>query len=404
MPEITSLNTLVVDDDSFALELFVDVLEELGVSNCKTALSGKAALEIVTESSQQNAFDFIICDLEMPDMDGLELLRRLAEADYSGKVAIISGVESDVLKMATDLGEAHNLDVIGAVQKPIKQAALSAMLTQVASAQPRQSINRITYPISAEDIQFALDNDEFTLFYQPKIEVKSQRVYGAEALIRWFSSKYDGIVGPDHFITVAEEAGLINALTQRVIERSIVDIKRWKQEGHAMRISINVSMRNLSQLDFASNLSKTLMREGVEPKDIMLEITESSLIEEATKVLEVLARLKMLGIGLSIDDFGTGYSSMGQLQKIPFVELKIDRSFVVGAGENASTRSILESSTTLAKQLQITSVAEGVETREDWDRIADLGIDIVQGYFVSKPLPAADFGPWVMQWAGIKDD
>jgi EAL domain-containing protein (putative c-di-GMP-specific phosphodiesterase class I) len=112
----------------------------------------------------------------------------------------------------------------------------------------------------------------------------------------------------------------------------------------------------------------------------------------------------MLGIGLSIDDFGTGYSSMGQLQKIPFVELKIDRSFVVGAGENASTRSILESSTTLAKQLQITSVAEGVETREDWDRIADLGIDIVQGYFVSKPLPAADFGPWVMQWAGIKDD
>ncbi|MCG8610968.1 MAG: EAL domain-containing response regulator [Pseudomonadales bacterium] len=405
MPDITQLNLMIVDDDEFAIELFLCALEELEIQTCETACSGQEALALVESRQTENPLDLIICDIEMPDMDGLALLRHLAEVDFDGKVAVISGLDSDILRMARDLGKAHNLDVLGAIQKPIQKEALALLLDQVINepfAPKSKPFGKRS--VSADAIQFGLDNDEFTLFFQPKVNVKSQCVFGAEALIRWFSSEFGGIVGPDEFIPQAEESSLINAITERVIDMSIQELKRFKAEGHRLKLSINVSMLNLSQLDFATNLAAKLKNEAIDPSDIILEITETALIRDATNVLEVLTRLKILGICLSIDDFGTGYSSMSQLQHIPFSELKIDRSFVYGAGENDSTRRILESSASLAQQLAIASVAEGVETREDWDRVSALGIDLVQGYFISKPLPPEDFSTWLREWNGLTEN
>jgi len=224
--------------------------------------------------------------------------------------------------------------------------------------------------------------------------VAERVMVGVESLVRWQDPER-GLMGPGALIPVAEESGLINDLTNAIFKAAMAQSGAWLAEGLDFKVSVNVSVENLDQFDFPDFVVDTAAREGVSPSSVILEVTESRIMADVLKPLEILTRLRMKGFGLSIDDYGTGASSMQQLRRIPFTELKIDREFVAGAPVDDEARAMLVSSVGLGKDLGLTTVAEGVETQEEWDLVAALGDDVVQGYFVAKPMSGEAIAGWI---------
>ena len=252
-------------------------------------------------------------------------------------------------------------------------------------------------PLDADHLRSAIANGSVYPHFQPKVDVASGKVVGVEALARWHD-KNSGVIMPGAFISLAERSGLIDALTDAVFKALLVHALEWQAEGFDLKLALNVSVNTLHRLDLPDALINASERFAVDPSCLILEVTESQLIQDVKVPLEILTRLRLKGIGLSIDDFGTGHSSLQQLKRIPFSELKIDRSFVNGASDNEASRAILEYSIDLARKFDMSIVAEGVETQADWNLIAELGCDTVQGYFVAPPMPAEDFADWALSW------
>jgi diguanylate cyclase (GGDEF)-like protein len=232
----------------------------------------------------------------------------------------------------------------------------------------------------------ALENDEFVLHYQPKVDLDTRRIVGLEALIRWASPEL-GLVPPMKFIPLMEETGLILDVGLWALRQATLDRKRWVDQGLAApRVAVNVSAVQLRKADFVATVEATL-RDGADPHGIDLEITESLIMEDIEGTLEKLHALRELGIELSIDDFGTGYSSLAYLAKLPAQTLKIDRAFVMTIVEDRSSMTVVSSMISLAHSLRMKVVAEGVETPEQARMLHLLHCDQMQGYLVSKPLP-----------------
>ena len=208
----------------------------------------------------------------------------------------------------------------------------------------------------------------------------------------------DGLVYPDRFIGVAEAHGLIDELTRAVFAAAIAQARAWRSGGPPLRIAVNLSMESLAALDIPDRLERDVLAAGIAPCDVTLEITESRFIENAAAMLDVLTRLRMKRFRLAIDDFGTGYSSLEQLRIVPFDELKIDRGFVHGAARDPRRRAIYDASLELAKRLGLTTVGEGVADEDDWRLLRDTGCNLAQGYFIAKPMPAADVAGWIEGW------
>ena len=195
-----------------------------------------------------------------------------------------------------------------------------------------------------------------------------------------------------------EEGGIINELTWVMLKKSAACCSRWRSAGLDATVSVNLSISSFSEIKFADRVTELVGRQNLDPRHMVLEITESAVTTEVGKALENLARLRMKGFGLSIDDYGTGYSSMQQLTRIAFTELKIDQSFVMNAAKDNSARVILESSLDMARKLKIASVAEGVETEADYELLRELGCDIAQGYLIARPMKYASLLGWSQAW------
>lgn len=246
----------------------------------------------------------------------------------------------------------------------------------------------------------ALERDEFLLHYQPRIDIASGRVVGMEALLRWQQPDV-GLVSPLEFIPIAEELGLILPIGEWVLGEVCRQTMAWRAAGQpALTVSANLSAMQFKNRRLPKTIAAILGSSGLPPANLELELTESMLVEDTEASAAMLAQLKEIGLKLSIDDFGTGYSSMEQLRRIPFAELKIDRAFVNGAGQNQKAKAILQSSAALGHNLGLSVVAEGAETQEDWDLLASLGVDVVQGYFIAKPMPVDGVLAWREKWNG----
>ena len=386
---------LVIDDDPFTLKLMRRILARQGFFEVTACASGQAALETI-DGWDDGADKLILCDLNMPEMDGVEFVRRLAERKFTGALILISGEDERVLQTATKLVRAHNLGILGYLRKPIASDQLRAMIEGWNPAADLAS-RRVKQSYAASQVHEAIARGEFVNVYQPKVEIATGKVVGVETLVRW-QHPVDGLVFPDRFVSVAEENGLIDDLTRVVLSAAFAQARRWKGRGLALRVAVNVSMDNLTSLDFPDFAAKAASEAGIEPRDAVLEVTEGRLMKDPLSPLDVLTRLRLKGFGLSIDDFGTGYSSLAQLRDLPFDELKVDRSFVHGAHSNDSVRAIFEASRSLARQLGLKMVAEGVEDRADWDFLCQTGCDMAQGYHVAKPMAAADIAGWIAGW------
>jgi len=219
-------------------------------------------------------------------------------------------------------------------------------------------------------------------------------VRGVEALARWKHPDL-GFVRPDHFISLAEREGLIHELTISVMERALGQAARWNARGLRLSMAINLSPRLLDSPALVHEITSLVSLHGLAPGQVVLEITESSVVNCLGGAIGVLAKLRLKGLGLSIDDYGTGFSSMQQLVRIPFSELKIDRSFVHEASRRPNLRVILQSALDMSRQLGLITVAEGIETMEDWRLLQACGCDVGQGYLIARPMPAEELQQWL---------
>lgn len=245
----------------------------------------------------------------------------------------------------------------------------------------------------ASELKRAIEHGELTLHYQPKLDMRSNRLIGAEALVRWVHPR-QGTIAPAEFIPLAEHTGLIRPLTEYVVSSALREIRRWSEGGLELSAAVNLSARNLQDAELLRKIEIMLAENRVAADRLELELTESAIMEDPKGALAVLQRLREAGLRLYVDDFGTGYSSLAYLQKLPVDAVKIDRSFVTGMLDDEDLEKIVRSTIDLAHDLDLKVVAEGVESAEVWDRLLAMGCDTAQGYFISRPLPPADFERW----------
>ncbi len=391
---LDALNVLLVDDSAFACSIGKRALHSAGIRSVHEATSGPRAIEILGQSGL--SVDVIFCDLMMPGMDGIQMVRHIATLAIPPAIVFVSGADEVLLSAAEYTARARGLRVIGTIEKPLTAEAVRRALARLGE-KPITGGNRNFVDVTAEDLEVGLAKQQFLPEFQPKVSIADHSLAGFESLARW-KHPVKGMIFPDTFIPIAERTGQIAALTGQITMLSLKQCAEWALTGLRTKMSINLSAHMLVDLDLPDRMSREAELFRVDPRQVILEITESGLFHDAANTLDILARLCIKGFSLSIDDFGTGYSSMEQLRRVPFAEMKIDHTFVRGASRNVKAMAILESSASLGRSLDMTVVAEGVETQEDWNAVRTAGVDLVQGYFVAKPMPAEKVPEWLIQW------
>ncbi|MGY3901644.1 EAL domain-containing response regulator [Aeromonas lusitana] len=386
------LSLLVVEDNVFQRKVLMHQLRALGYPMPLAAGDGEAALALCN----QHPVDILLCDLRMPGMDGMALLRRLSLNGFRGGIILVSALDEDVVEAVHRMSDAYGLRVLGRLDKPSSPARLAELLARWAP-DTRPPLAGSGPHIGVADLTKALAQGEIMPWYQPKVSFATGEWLGVEALSRWLHPTL-GMIPPGRFIPLAEEQGLITLLTERLIEQCLQDKAHWQTSGLAIKLSLNISSSSLVEGKLCDRLLEQCRQKGINPNLITLEVTESAFVKDLGHSLEMLSRLRMHGFGLSIDDFGTGYSSMQQLSLLPFTELKLDRSFVDRCHEDPVRLAIIESTLTLARKIGLRTVAEGVEDKATWDELARLGCDECQGYYAGRPMPQDQLLPWHEQW------
>ncbi len=393
--DLSAYTILVVEDHDFQRRMTLRLLKDLGAETLLEASNGREALQSLVDRGEP--VDIILCDLDMPEMDGVEFISRVAEFRLAHAVAVVSAMEISILNTVETMAKAYGLQVLGAISKPLN---LQDLTKCISSFQPKGSVRAASVAPSefnVEDLKNGLVEREFIAFFQPKVSFATGEVLGVEALVRWFRPGH-GVVSPLYFIHQMELEGLVTPLTEVLLTQTCGYLKAWARRGYELTASVNVSMLCLSDVSIADRLHDLVKDSDCEPKQIILEVTETEVMVDVAKVLNVLARLRLKGFGLSIDDFGTGYSSLQQLSNVPFTELKIDQSFVKDSPIQPRHRTIIEASLDLARKLKLKTVAEGVETRAEWDLLKSLGCLQAQGYFIARPMPGHQVLDWIQMW------
>jgi PAS domain S-box-containing protein len=391
MPAMMFNSALVVDDDLVVLQQIGTMLGALGMKEIITAANGQEAISLLNEAGDK--FEVLVCDLSMPQIDGVELIRHLGKIGFNGGLILISGADEKIITTVNKLAVLQGVRVLGQLQKPVSAAQLAILL---AHADDPPAATR-------EAIVAAMEINEFSIWFQPKVDARTLQAVGIEALARWKTS--DGkFISPDNFITVAEREGIIGELSRLLVAISLGEAAKLFSAGYPLKVAVNLSGTWLNDLSLPDFILSNTVSSGLQASDVILEVTETGVMEDLTTALDVLSRLRLKGFGLSIDDFGIGYSSFEQLGRIPFTEMKLDRSFVGKGVEDASARAILESSMGMALKLNLATVAEGVETENDLKLVRSLGCDLVQGYLIAKPMPVKDLIVWLNNKTIVNDE
>lgn len=382
----------ILDDD----EQYASLLAEVATNEGWQAITEQSAFAFLKSDFPLNSV--LVLDLIMPEMDGIEVIRALAEKRTDLFLILVSGFDTRVLHSAQQLAEAHKIKVLATLTKPISVKEFIDVLAQINIDSPIVRKASITQnPVLAKELDAAIQQHQLVLHYQPQVNLKTGIIEGVESLVRW-QHPVRGMLFPDQFISLAENNNLIDKLTEEVISMAMKQNQKWKAGGMEMPVSINVSAQNITSLRLPELLKGLTEKYAVIAENITLEITESAVMSELTSSLDVLSRLRMKGFALSIDDFGTGYSSLSHLYRAPFTELKIDQIFVMNMTDNAEALIIVKICIMLGQMLGMKLVAEGVETQEVWDELKKLGCDIAQGYFIAKPMPANKLIQWKTDW------
>lgn len=377
---------LIIDDDDAFARFVQKVARSLGFE--AVAVSDPNEFKMTAKAW---APTLVVLDLNMPGCDGVELLRHLALAQCSAHVIVASGLDDRTLEATVRLGAERGLKMGGALAKPARLQTVRDLLTKFIAVDAHALTDELAEAIKA---------DQLFLQYQPKLDCRAGRMTAVEALVRW-KHPSRGIIPPDQFIALAESSGLIDSLTDWVVRTAARQSAEWRRQGLHLEIAVNISAKNTQDIDLPDRLVALCREEEANPADMILELTETSAMRDAVQMMDVLTRLRVKGFRLSIDDFGTGYSSLVQLQRMPFCELKVDRSSVMQMTRSKDCRVIVEIVIDLARKLGLTCVAEGVENQAILDELMKLGCDAAQGYHLSRPVDAARIPEVVQGYADM---
>lgn len=383
---------LVVDDDLVQRTVIGKIGAKIGY-DCVLAPSFELAEAIL----RQESFDMMALDLSLGERDGVELLRLVADRRLHGmSIVIISGCDDRIMNSTRRVAEGLGLSVSRCLTKPLDLDQLRDALQTPRASRRVAGAGPTPFEVAPARVADGIRRGEFVVEFQPKVELASGKVVGAEALARWRTPEF-GVVSPATFIPIAERHGLMPELTECILSSAMTQGRKLIERYPGFTIAVNVSGSLLSDLALPERIEEVLRREGVSPHSLIVEITETTAMADVDRAMDILVRLRIKNIGAAIDDFGTGYSSLAALAKLPFSELKIDQSFVNGCDVDDDMMKIVDASVGLARAFNMKVVAEGVESPETLARIRRAGCDVAQGYFFAPSLRLARAESWVSQ-------
>lgn len=373
---------LVIDDDPDMCALVAQTATSVGFKATASTNFEQFKASLTPDTG------VVVIDLMMPEVDGIEVLRYLSDRSCPAEIVLISGYDKKVLNVAAQLGATLGLDVRASLQKPLNLGLLRDALGKRGDGRrhsPGSVVDRAS-GFDAETLRQAITNDELIVHYQPQVHIRTRTLAGFEALVRWQHPTL-GLLPAAAFIQAFEASELIADLTWVVFKKVLADRQRATADAASVPVSVNMSALLLRDLGLPEKLQAVIFEHGGKPSDFVLEITESGLLRELHTALDILARIRLKGLHLSIDDFGTGYAMMHQLRRVPARELKLDMAFVQAMLADESADIILRKTLELAHDLDMSVVAEGVETAEQLERLARYGCDVAQGYLLGRPGP-----------------
>lgn len=345
--------------------------------------------------AQRAAPELLVMGLRFPDGDGFQLMRLLSRLPQPPAVYVVSWRQRSVIKTAANLASACGLALAGTCELPAEPRAVAQDLLAWRPAPAVPDVPRPPPPeLTRDELLSLFDRDVLQPWMQPKLRLATGEIIGFEALMR--AQDPEGrIVMPDRLVAALQRHQLLDAATLHMARRTVDFVATCLAEGIAVSTSINVSMQSLSNVAFCQELAAAVERRQLDPSWITIEITETDAMADIASVIENSGRIRMLGFNLAIDDFGTAYSSLFQLSRIPFSELKVERAFVTGIGEDRGKQGIVRACALLGQSLGLHVVAEGVETMEELDAVRAAGCTEVQGYLVARPMPAGQALAWL---------
>jgi EAL domain-containing protein (putative c-di-GMP-specific phosphodiesterase class I)/ActR/RegA family two-component response regulator len=378
MIETAERRLLAIDDEKGLLSILHDAGTSVGYQ-----VETTTSPEYFLRKTREWLPTLIIMDLQRPEIDGVELLRRLATERISAPIVLMSGVDDKLLRAVGDLGAELGLNMRGILTKPIRLETFKVTLEENAAPSAARTV---------DELRAGIEHGELLLHYQPIVRLPDRGLVAVEALVRW-QHPTRGLIGPDHFIPLAEANGLIDDLTAFVVREAIAQAARWGAQGNPLSVSINLSALNLVDPTFPDRVEALCREHDVNPERIWLELTETATNRDPMSLKVILTRLRLKRFRLAIDDFGIGYSSLMQLRTLPFNELKIDKSFVNDMLNSEDASIIIDAVLALAGAFRMDVVAEGIETEAQLAALMRRGCTMVQGYLLARPQPADHISP-----------
>ncbi|WP_070963432.1 EAL domain-containing response regulator [Vibrio sonorensis] len=388
---------VVIDDSPAILLVMRSMLQELGCSNVVTSSNPMKALEKITKSPER--YSAIFTDLNMPELDGMSLIKELGKANFRGGVCIISEMETRVIELAARIARQHKVNLVGNIAKPVPLNEIKRTLDKVKALTIRQG-HCPPDSLTVRELEYCIEQGLVEPYYQPKVSILNKRVEGLEVLARITKPGVPNAILPYQFIPIAIRHNLLDALTKQLMKRVIEDFPRLQSEfGDNVKVSLNLSPSQLNEQGYPSHLMDTMDEKHIHRDNITLEITEEFALED-TEQLETINRLRMRGFGLSLDDFGTGFTNLNQLRTLPFTEVKIDRTLINDIHQDQFNQVVVETLVQIADKIDVGLIAEGLESFEDLEYLGRKYQDLkVQGYLICKPKPLDSLLYWYHSWA-----
>ena len=387
---MNSMKILILEDHPLTLHMLKLSLQALGYINIHTAESGEQAL---VKLNTQKHFNVLICDIQMPGIDGLTFLREASEGARIDALVLSSEMGHDLRLAIQQLARLSGYQVLGDLVKPFCSEKLAQLLIRYCPSAARRSTIIVEEIPSATDVEQGLRNGEFVAFYQPKLNLQTLEVVGVEALVRWQHPKL-GLLSPARFLNIVQHFGFLNTMTLSTA-RQALRFLRDQQLTDEISISVNLEAEQLGLPRLVEAVRTLLYEERVPARCLIIELTETGLLQAPLASIENLVRLRLLGCGISIDDFGAGFSSLQRICEMPCSELKLDASFTSSITHNTRSLAAVDSMLHMANNLDIKLVAEGIETTEQLSLLQSLNCPVGQGYLFSSPLAGTDFVAWL---------
>lgn len=382
------ISILVLEDEPFQRLVAVTALRELGLGRIHEAAEGTEALELL---ATRGGVDIVLCDLRMAGMDGLSFLRHASQKGMVRSVILSSEVAPDLRQAASTMARCLGLRVLGDLGKPFDMARAASLIERHLS--PATEARPGGGPVDAsglEDIRLGLERGEFEAWFQPKFDLRSDTLLGAEVLARWHHPRH-GLLSPARFLPTLEAQGLMDCLFHQLLGQGLALQQELARTGQPINLAFNLHPRQLGDRALPTQIGRALDHAGLPGSGLTFELTETGALEAPAASLESLVRLRLMGCELAMDDFGAGYSSLDRLCELPFSQLKLDGAFVRRLMKQPRSGAIISNTVALADDLGMTLVVEGVETEEQRERLLSLGCRVAQGFLFSRPLDGDGF-------------